>query len=356
VLSNPQGITVGNSQDFVYVADTGNDRIVKFGLDGLLISTWGGHGTGAGEFDRPVDLFEFNDLIYVVDNGNDRIQVFHQTGVYQTQWGGSGDGQFDAPEGIALGWGGDVYVTDTGNQRVQRFDYGGTFIEAWGGPGGGPGQFDGPLAVDTFSDFAIVGKRFTPWVYVLDSGNSRVQVFEGPCIPGLEPQTQVSSAGGDVLITPAGNGPTLDELGTVIQITLLDSCGDPIGGYPFLDIWWDDTGDGSLSMCQGGSVADGNTNGSGTTTISSAAAGGGFTQDGAYVYVAGLAIVDSPLAFEVNSPDLDGDRSVNLADVGAFAVDFHNGTYDFRSDLARDGTENLADIGVLATHMGENCP
>src|SRR5262245_9172182 len=48
---------------------------------------------------------------------------------------GSGAGQFQNPVGVAvddLGSPGGVYVADSGNHRVQKFDGNGTFIAAWG--------------------------------------------------------------------------------------------------------------------------------------------------------------------------------------------------------------------------------
>ncbi len=56
-----------------------------------------------------------------------------------------------------------------------------------------------------------------------------------------------------------------------------------------------------------------------------------------------------------NSPDMNGDGSVNLADMGMFSTDFY-GEYHFRSDFFRDGAINLSDVGQLATSFGANCP
>jgi DNA-binding beta-propeller fold protein YncE len=44
--------------------------------------------------------------------------------VYQTEFGSTGaaNGQFSAPVGIALDASGNIYVVDTGNNRVQKFD------------------------------------------------------------------------------------------------------------------------------------------------------------------------------------------------------------------------------------------
>jgi uncharacterized protein (TIGR03663 family) len=49
-------------------------------------------------------------------------------------WGepGTGPGQFTYPRGVAIGAEGSVYVVDSGNHRIQVFDRGGTFLRAWG--------------------------------------------------------------------------------------------------------------------------------------------------------------------------------------------------------------------------------
>jgi uncharacterized protein (TIGR03663 family) len=87
-------------------------------------------------------------------------------------WGvqGSGPGQFEDPRGIAVGPEGRVYVSDSGNHRVQVFDGEGEFLHQWGTQGSGPGQFQEPwgLAVAPSGE-----------VYVADTWNHRVQVF-GP--------------------------------------------------------------------------------------------------------------------------------------------------------------------------------
>ena len=65
---------------------------------------------------------------------------------------GSGDGQFKEPTGVAVNGSseplvepaaGDVYVLDTGNNRVERFSSAGVFIAAWGwGVGDGEAKYE----------------------------------------------------------------------------------------------------------------------------------------------------------------------------------------------------------------------
>src|SRR5262249_17454323 len=49
---------------------------------------------------------------------------------FTSKWGsaGSSPGQFNSPLAIALGPGDEVYVADTGNNRVQVFDANGTYL------------------------------------------------------------------------------------------------------------------------------------------------------------------------------------------------------------------------------------
>ena len=56
-------------------------------------------------------------------HGNHRIEKFDREGNFITQWGGfgNGDGQFNFPYGIAVDAKGSVFVVDSGNTRVQQF-------------------------------------------------------------------------------------------------------------------------------------------------------------------------------------------------------------------------------------------
>jgi len=139
-------------------------------------------------------------------------------------------------------------------------------------------------------------------------------------------------------------------------VTVRDANTDPIPGYPFQDIWLDDAGTGDISLCQGGSTADANTDAAGVTTISGTIAGGGWTQSGMQVYLAGTPLAGPTLAIELNSCDINGDLVVNVGDIGDFAIDFADPDFEFRSDFVPDGVINLADIGELAIHNGERCP
>ena len=166
-----------------------------------------------------------------------------------------------------------------------------------------------------------------------------------------------SSASGTLLITPAGAGEILGDKGLTISVNVKDANGDDIAGYPFQDMWVDGASPADIALCQGGSVADGNTNATGDATISGAISGGGWTQGGLQVYLAGVALAGPALTINVNSPDITRDLVVDLGDIGDFADDFINvNPNEFRSDFVFDGVLDLADIGEFAIHNGESCP
>jgi uncharacterized protein (TIGR03663 family) len=156
-------------------------------------ATWGTVGVDAGQFNHPRGIAVGPDgNVYVVDSDNHRVEVFDPTGDLLRAWGGNcnlatgvgcedldgdgpmvtGDGQFQEPWGIAVDGDGRVYVSDTWNHRIQVFDGEGTFLTKWGLYGQtltDPALFYGPrdVAVDD-----------TGRVFVTDTGNKRIMVFD----------------------------------------------------------------------------------------------------------------------------------------------------------------------------------
>ncbi len=109
-------------------------RVLSFGTLGpnsplALDRKWGGYGTANGQFKNPASVAtDGAGNVYVADSGNHRIQKFGPSGTFIAKWGrnggagssGSGNGEFYNPTGIATA-GSDVYVADSGNNRVQKF-------------------------------------------------------------------------------------------------------------------------------------------------------------------------------------------------------------------------------------------
>ena len=71
-----------------------------------------------------------NGYIYVGDQNSDQIQYFSLLGDFIGKWGssGAGDNQFSYIRDLATDSNGNIYVLDSGNSRVAVFDEDGTFV------------------------------------------------------------------------------------------------------------------------------------------------------------------------------------------------------------------------------------
>ena len=111
-LSSVSAVVVAPNGD-IYVADGHgpgtNDRIVKFSKDGKLLTTWGKHGKGPGEFDTPHGIaLDSAGRVYVADRSNNRIQIFTPDGKFIAEWK-----QFGRPSDVAIGKDDMIYVADS---------------------------------------------------------------------------------------------------------------------------------------------------------------------------------------------------------------------------------------------------
>ncbi len=80
---------------------------------------------------------------------------------------GLGEGELAMPRNVAAGSDGRIYVLDSGNHRIQVFDQDGAFLTAWGSFGTDAGQFNEPWGI-------AVGETH---LYVADTWNHRIQKF-----------------------------------------------------------------------------------------------------------------------------------------------------------------------------------
>lgn len=176
-LNTPAGIAV-DPFGLVYVADSGNHRILKCSSDGAILDSWGTLGSQDTCFNLPMriaiaaqDVGLPDTTLFITDYNNNRIVKYNSSGKYIGQFGiiGLEPGQLHQPIGICIDHKtSSVLVADTFNNRIQRFDYNGKFMAAYGKQGTAKGEFNQPwdVAVDDAGNF-----------YVADTNNHRVQKF-----------------------------------------------------------------------------------------------------------------------------------------------------------------------------------
>jgi len=124
-FDTPKGIDTDGTH--IWIADTNNHRIKKHLCSDLsYVSKIGSQGTGNDQFDSPEDIcfstVGGTDFIYVADTANDRIHKRLASNLNLSVVVGStgtGNDQFDGPVGIESDTT-NVYVCDTNNDRIHK--------------------------------------------------------------------------------------------------------------------------------------------------------------------------------------------------------------------------------------------
>jgi DNA-binding beta-propeller fold protein YncE len=177
-LARPQGVGVNAAATRLYVPDNQNHRVYVLSAKTLeRVGVFGSNGRQPGQFSAPYDAAVDASRpaqLYVADNLNGRVNVFDAVTLqYVGTFGGDGRrvGRFSIVRSVASNpsdRGGGVWVADTSNNRIQRVSRTGEIVAAWGIQGRGPGYFTRPRGVAFHPDGRI---------FVADTFDSRVAGF-----------------------------------------------------------------------------------------------------------------------------------------------------------------------------------
>ncbi|MFN8104575.1 MAG: NHL repeat-containing protein [Acidimicrobiia bacterium] len=227
-----------DSDGNVYVANYTNNNILKLTSTGTCIAKWGTKGTADGQFKNPygvrlaTDPVAGKEWVYVADSNNNRIQIFAKDGTFvavvgfdgnydqpgafgylrrvavsaqgdvwgadlwdfqaekyartPTGWsyaltvgstrpGTSDNAVFNQPRGIGFDSAGNLAVMDTVHHRVVRMNPSGHILNICGGRADSDsnGYFNWPRAVDI--------DRATGEMWVVDTKQYRVQILKPDC-------------------------------------------------------------------------------------------------------------------------------------------------------------------------------
>ncbi len=174
-LVKPIGISVDESGN-LYCADATQKFIMVYDRDGNFLRKFGGPDMFARLSSVSVD--KKGERAYAVDIGGSVVKnEYHRVTVFNAKSGeklfdfgtrGSGQGEFNLPRAVAIGKD-RLYVVDSGNFRIQVFGMDGKFIKSFGEVGKQLGNFARPKEAEVDANGNL---------YVIDSAFGNFQIFD----------------------------------------------------------------------------------------------------------------------------------------------------------------------------------
>ena len=167
-LNQPNDVAIAANGDiFVAQGHTpgagGDARVLKFDKSGKFLMSWGGKGTGPGQFQVAHGLaIDAQGLLWVMDRENQRIQVFDAGGTFVREMKYAG-----LPCSVAIGPQ-QIYMVNGFAGQVLRLDLSGKVLAAMGRPGTGPGEF---------GEAHFIAVSPAQEIYVADSVNGALVKF-----------------------------------------------------------------------------------------------------------------------------------------------------------------------------------
>ncbi|HNQ24708.1 MAG TPA: 6-bladed beta-propeller [Phycisphaerae bacterium] len=162
-----------DAEGFLYVSEYyGNDRITKWSPDLQFVGAFGTEPVDGVPLRRPAAVVvDREQTLWVADACNHRLVHFTRDGEVLGRFGGFGSepGRMRYPYGLCLTPRDELLVSEYEGNRLQWFSRDGRSLRVWGKPGRAPGELNAPWSVCCGAN----GR-----VYVLDSLNSRVQIFK----------------------------------------------------------------------------------------------------------------------------------------------------------------------------------
>jgi sugar lactone lactonase YvrE len=167
-LNEPNAVAEGRNGD-IFIAQghtagpKGDPRVLKFDKNGNFIKSWGGKGTGPGQFEVAHGIsIDAKGQLWVADRENQRIQIFDQDGKFIKELKYAG-----LPCAVSIGPR-YIYMVNGFGAQILRLDLNGKVLAAVGKPGKGLGEFGEAHAI-------TVSPKGELWV--ADTPNSNLQKF-----------------------------------------------------------------------------------------------------------------------------------------------------------------------------------
>lgn len=172
-LSRPQGLSIDLDGN-LYIADTGNNRVLKVDQEGKLLRQVGGFGWGKEQFDSPVDVWAENNLdVLIADYNNRRIERYDKdlnyiSSLYNDETAPA-TAQFTFPVAVALSGHGEVLLADGEFHRLVRMNSFGKLLGSFGDYDAGDGALAAPVKI-------LVSPRDE--IFVADSSRASILKYD----------------------------------------------------------------------------------------------------------------------------------------------------------------------------------
>lgn len=171
-LKDPYGLATDFSGN-IYIADAGNDRVVKLDAKFKYQTEIGGFGNSAGLFSYPTYISFDNGLnLFVTDERNRRIAKYDNRLNYVDEilfYDDEDPLKFGYPSGLAVTNYGELWVADRQNNQVMVFNNVGQFSNILGEYGSSAGRMKSPEKIINSNGKFIL----------CDAGNNRIVVLDG---------------------------------------------------------------------------------------------------------------------------------------------------------------------------------
>jgi DNA-binding beta-propeller fold protein YncE len=171
--ARPHGLAILERKQHLLLVDTPRNLVFELDLEGRELKRVGKNrdGTGSVEFDSPTDIAVNHSHIFVLDRAGTRVQVFDMGLNFETKFDlpRGQDPRLDRENGLSADADGNVYIASHRSSLVRVYNPGGRLLASFGQSGTRVGEFAAPegLWVDS-----------TNRLYIADSGNGRVQLFQ----------------------------------------------------------------------------------------------------------------------------------------------------------------------------------